>query len=92
MAKPPDKKTDLTIPTRAADQLGVAVARFRLQARLSQVALAKSAGLRQATVSKVERGAPNAEIKTIYAICAALGLELVVRPRETKVFRPEEFF
>jgi len=92
MAKPPEKKTDLTIPTRAADQLGVAVSRFRLMANLSQVALAKSAGIRQATISKVERGTPNTEIRTIYAICAALGLELVVRPRKTKDFRPEELF
>ena len=84
-------KTFLEIPTRAPDQLGVAIAQLRLQAALTQAKLAKSAGIRQATVSKTEQGAASTELKTIYAICAALGLELVLRPRrKEKEFRVEE--
>lgn len=88
-----NKKIFLEVATRAPDQLGVAITRLRLQAALTQEKLAKSAGIRQATVSKTERGVGSTEIKTIYAICAALGLELVLRPRrKTRDFRPEDLF
>ena len=68
-------------PARSAEQLGAALKRLRKKVGLSQIALGKKAGLRQGTVSKVENGAKNTEIATIYSICAALGLELVVRDR-----------
>jgi HTH-type transcriptional regulator / antitoxin HipB len=87
------KKPPLAISTRAADQLGAAIVRFRKQAAKTQQNLAESAGLRQATISKAEQGTANTEIGTIYAICAALGLELVLQPRgKQKEFKPEEMF
>src|SRR5262249_20732286 len=89
-----DKKTkELVIATRATSQLGHALARYRASAQLTQTSLAKSAGLRQATLSKVENGQGTIEIDTVYAICAALGLELVLRLRkgEEREFRPEDF-
>ncbi|MGK5085155.1 helix-turn-helix domain-containing protein [Bdellovibrionota bacterium FG-1] len=84
----------LEIAIRAPDQLGQAVGRFRAKAELSQSALAKSAGMRQATISKVEKGLGTTEVQTIFAVCAALGLELVLRPRNSGAdeFRPEDVF
>ena len=70
------------VVTRAADQLADALARSRTRAGLSQAVVAASAGLRQATVSKAESGVGTTQLKTIYALCAALGLELVVRTRQ----------
>jgi HTH-type transcriptional regulator/antitoxin HipB len=90
-----DRKTnEPTIATRAADHLGQALERYRLRAKLTQASLAKSAGLRQATISKVEQGLGTTEIATIYAICAALELELVLKPRlsDESDFRPENIF
>ena len=80
-SRPPGAKP-AEITTRAADQLGGALARFRALSHLSQAQVAASAGLRQATVSKAEQGIPTTQLETIYALCAALALELVVRPRE----------
>jgi HTH-type transcriptional regulator/antitoxin HipB len=84
----------LEIITRAPHQLGQALARLRTQRDLSQATLAQNAGLRQATVSKAEKGSGTTAIKTIYDMCAALGLELVVRPRPkpTAAARPEDIF
>ena len=94
MATNQTKQKELTIVTRAADQLGQAIERYRARAKLTQTALAKSAGLRQATISKVEKGLGTTEINTIYAVCAALGLELILRPRQSEKvdFRPEDLF
>jgi len=74
-------KKESTISTRSGEQLGAALKRLRAKSGTTQKELGKKAGLRQGTISKVESGAKNTEIATIYAICAALGLELVVQPR-----------
>jgi HTH-type transcriptional regulator / antitoxin HipB len=87
------KTQTLEIPTRAPNQLGQAISRFRARKNLSQASLAKSAGVRQATVHKVEKGL-RVNIETVYAVCAALELELVIRPRNSKAepFHPEDVF
>jgi HTH-type transcriptional regulator/antitoxin HipB len=72
---------DETISTRSAELLGAALKRLRMKRGISQAELGNKAGLRQGTISKVESGAKNTEIATIYSICAALGLELILRPR-----------
>lgn len=88
-----DELINSEVSTRAPDQLGIALSRFRHQAGTTQVALAKKAGLRQATISKTEKGVGSTEVGTIFAICAALGLEIILRPRERTVdFRPDELF
>jgi HTH-type transcriptional regulator/antitoxin HipB len=95
MVPAPRKTKGLIIATRAPDQLGQAIERYRVRAKLTQASLAKSAGLRQATISKVEKGLGTTEIETIYAVCAALGLELVLRPRQgvsEDEFSPEDIF
>lgn len=71
----------IEVPTRAPDQLGNAISRFRARSEITQAALAKEAGVRQATISKVEKGVGTTELQTIYSVCAALGLEIVIRPR-----------
>jgi len=88
------KTLPFEMPTRAPQQLGQAIGRYRAKMQLSQAALAKSAGVRQATISKVEKGIGTTELETIFAVCAALGLEVVVRPRSSKTsqFRPGDFF
>ena len=78
------KLNSLEVITRAPDQLGQAIERFRNRNDLSQASLAKSAGVRQATVSKVEKGLGTTEIETIFAVCAALGLEIVLRERNSQ--------
>lgn len=74
-------KKSLAIPARSSLQLAQALRRFRRLQGRSQVAVGESAGLRQATVSKAEQGSSTTELGTIFSLCAALGLELVVRAR-----------
>jgi HTH-type transcriptional regulator / antitoxin HipB len=78
------------IVTRAPEQLGQALERYRKLRKLSQAELSASAGVRQATVSKVEHGSETTALRTVYALCAAMNLELVLRPRETGPYRSEE--
>ena len=84
----PIRRHTLEVATRAPDQLGTALARFRVRAEQSQTAVAASAGLRQATVSKAEAGTATVQLRTVYALCAALGLELVIRPRRSATATP----
>lgn len=83
-----EKTKQIEVSTRAPDQLGRAIERFRNRKDLSQMSLAQSAGVRQATVSKVEKGIGTTEIDTIFTVCAALGLEIVLRERKTQKGRP----
>lgn len=69
------------IPCRSSNQLGAALARFRRLKGLTQVELSRSSGIRQATLSQIENGTTTPSANTVFAICAALGLELVVRSR-----------
>jgi HTH-type transcriptional regulator/antitoxin HipB len=66
-------------------QLGQAIRRYRLEAKLTQGKLAERAGLRQATISLVENGSAATRADTICALLAALDIELVAQPR-TKGF------
>lgn len=78
-----EKTALIEVSTSAPKQLGHAIERFRNLKDLSQASLAQSAGVRQATVSKVEKGVGTTEVNTIFAVCAALGLEIVLRKRKT---------
>ena len=91
MAKPKVKE----IPTRSSEQLGSALNQVRKTKKLSQAMLSHLANLRQGTISKAEKGVSTTTLKTIYDICTALNLELVLRERESKKarsFDPEEVF
>jgi len=52
------------------------IADLRIATHLSQNALAKKAGLGQATISEIERGEKSPNIITLEKICAALGVTL----------------
>ena len=48
---------------------------------MTQNALAKRAGIDQADVSNIERGAGNPTLKTLDAIVGAVGMEIEIRRR-----------
>ncbi|WP_226584189.1 helix-turn-helix domain-containing protein [Acuticoccus sediminis] len=68
------------LEARTPRQLGVALQRRRKLLGLTQTDLAGAAGLRQATISEIERG-EGARLGSLMRILAALGLELTVRHR-----------
>jgi len=68
---------------RSIDQIGNAIRRRRKLAKLSQDQLCRRTGLRQATISELEAADRNARLSTLFAVLAALDLELVVRDRTT---------
>lgn len=69
------------VSIRSSEQFGSAIRRFRKLQGLSQVELAKKAGVTQATVSKMENGSKSAEIETLILLFAALNLEIKVSSR-----------
>lgn len=68
---------------RNAKQIGAAVRRARRSRKLTQAGLAGKVGVRQATVSSLEAGEAGTKLSTLMDALAALGLELVVRVRES---------
>lgn len=70
------------MPIRDPQQFGAALQRERKRQGLTQTQLAAKAGLRQQTISAVEGGKPRSELQVIFDIMTALGLELVLRPRD----------
>ena len=72
---------NVTVLVRSPKQLGEAIRRYRLEAKLTQGQLAERAGLRQATVSMVENGSAATRADTTCALLAALDIEFVAQPR-----------
>ena len=66
---------------RSPKQLGTLIRRERRQRSWTQSHLASMTGLRQEFISKIEAGQEGTKLATIYAIFAALELELVVEQR-----------
>ncbi|NKC14231.1 MAG: helix-turn-helix domain-containing protein [Gammaproteobacteria bacterium] len=66
---------------RSEKQLGAILRRIRKHHGLTQSQLGGKTGLRQATISKLEAGAPATRLATIMITLAALDLELAVCPR-----------
>jgi len=66
--------------------LGREIATARTERRLSQKELARLAGVQQADISRIERGAANPTISTLTRITRALGLglSLTERPARTR--------
>jgi HTH-type transcriptional regulator/antitoxin HipB len=69
---------------RSAKQIGNLIRSERKHKALSQNQLASMAGLRQASVSAIENGAPNTKLNTLLTALAALGLEFQIAPRSTE--------
>lgn len=66
---------------RTSQQLAAAIRRARRLKALTQAQLAEQCGIRQATISEIERGESEARLGTLMDILTALDLELNVRTR-----------
>lgn len=66
---------------RSPNQIGAALRRFRRERSLTQVQLAKRAGLRQGTVSQLENGLETVKLSTVMDLMRVLDLEVIVQPR-----------
>ena len=66
---------------RSPEQIGNTIRRARKKAGMSQSELGEKTGLRQGTISQIEKGHPAAKLETILAIISALDLELRISPR-----------
>ena len=66
---------------RTAQQIGAIVRRERRKRRLTQADLGGKVGLRQATISKLEKGEPATQLRTLLDVIAALGLQIVITER-----------
>lgn len=74
----------MSLIARSPKQLGNIIQRTRRQLGLTQTDLANLAGLRQEKVSKIESGQDGAKLSTIFALLAALNLEITVEARSGK--------
>lgn len=66
---------------RTAKQLGAEIRQQRTAQGLSQLALADLVGTGQKTVSMIENGNPGTRIETIFALLAALDMEMSLASR-----------
>ncbi len=69
---------------RSPKQMGNIIQRTRKQRRMTQTELAVIAGLRQEMISKIETGHEGTKLSSIYALFAALNLDLIVDDRSGK--------
>jgi len=66
---------------RTPAQLGPILRSYRTESGLTQKAAGAKVGLKQSTVSTVERDAARASVETLYKLLSALELELVIREK-----------
>lgn len=67
---------------RSAEQFGNTIRRIRKKCDMSQAELAEKSGLRQATISSIESGHPTVKLETVFAVLAALGLDIEITERK----------
>jgi HTH-type transcriptional regulator/antitoxin HipB len=70
---------------QTAEQLKPIIAGFRKSAGLTQEDLAMRLGITQQTYSVAERNAPNMSVSKLLAVLNALGVELVLQSKPTKI-------
>lgn len=68
--------------------VGETVRTARLEAGLTQAALARRAGTSQATISAYEHGRKEPSVETLARLLAAAGARLTVAPGSNAVIRP----
>ena len=66
---------------RAHFRVGRQLCEARRDRKMTQMEVAKSAGVDQADVSTIERGAANPTFKTLNAVANAVGMEIGLSPR-----------
>ena len=77
---------------RDSQQIGAALRQARKRQGLTQAQLAEKAGLRQHTISLVEGGKPYTQIRVIFAMMAALGLDATLVDRADTTPDLEDLF
>jgi len=80
----------MSLIARSPRQLGNIIQRTRRERNLTQTELANLTGLRQEKVSKIESGQEGAKLSTIFALFAALDLDITIEPRSGKPGRAIE--
>ena len=63
------------------DEIGAEIRRRRKRLRLTQADVADLVGVNRRLVSEVERGRTSTTLRHLIAVCDAVGLDLVARPR-----------
>ncbi len=76
------RKTQSTATLRNINEVGLALERLRKQKGLSQTELAKKIGVRQGTISDLERKVKIPTLKTFFSILAAFDFEVKISVRE----------
>lgn len=66
---------------RSPEQIGNTIRRARKKIGMSQSELGERTGLRQATISQIEKGHAAAKLETVLAILSALDLEFQINER-----------
>lgn len=66
---------------RTMKQIGAIIRRARRNAGLTQAELGEKVGLRQATISKLEKGEPATQLVVLLDALSALGLEVIIDER-----------
>lgn len=66
---------------RTAKQVGAAIRRRRRAKSLTQTEVGKKTRMRQATVSGLETGEADTQLRTLFDVLTALDLEIVIRER-----------
>lgn len=79
-----DEIKDFSRNLRSPSDVGTLVRSLRKQRNLTQTELSKITGIKQQTISSIENGVQNAELKTLFIILSNLNLELVVRNRTVR--------
>lgn len=69
---------------RSPEQIGNAIRRARKKCGMSQSELGEKTGLRQGTISQIEKGHAAAKLETILAVLSVLGLEFQISERSAK--------
>ena len=68
---------------RSPEQIGNSIRRTRKKCGMSQSELGKKTGLRQGTISLIEKGNPATKLETILIVLSALNLELEISQRKS---------
>jgi HTH-type transcriptional regulator/antitoxin HipB len=71
--------------------LGNAIKRQRKIKKLSQKEAGSNFNLEQSTLSSIENGVPGTRLETIFRVLAALGLEMVIRPKKMAINKKEDW-
>jgi HTH-type transcriptional regulator / antitoxin HipB len=83
----PDKlgheEAPMDVMLETPKQAGAAIHRIRRQRRMTQADFGAKTHVRQATISKLEHGKPNTQLRVLMDTLGTLDLELVIRPRSS---------